>query len=145
MFLSHIFCILMINMLLSSHTKNMAYFSRFSNFLWIFPSAKASGNYVSKKVRKAGKIFAIIFSWLDNKIYLLERCFKDGVCNWKPWYFAFHLMNQYGLPFIVYFYITLSIHKRMKCRRLSHRQRSKDTYTAQAIDVCLFVSAIFFC
>ena len=36
MFLSRIFCTLMINMLLSSHSKNMAYFSRFSNFLWVF-------------------------------------------------------------------------------------------------------------
>ena len=32
-FWSRIFCTLMINMLLSNHSKNMAYFSRFSNFL----------------------------------------------------------------------------------------------------------------
>ena len=71
MFLSRIFCTLMINMLLSSHSKNMAYFSRFSNFLWIFPSAKASGNMFQRKLEKLEKYLPYFFrDWTIIYIYL---------------------------------------------------------------------------
>lgn len=60
-FLSHIFCTLMINMLLSIHSKNMVYFSRFSNFLWLFPWAKALGNMFQRKLEKLEKYLPYFF------------------------------------------------------------------------------------
>ena len=60
----------MINMLLSSHSKNMAYFSRFSNFLWIFPSAKASGNMLQRKLERREKYLPYFFrDWTITYIY----------------------------------------------------------------------------
>ena len=61
---------LMINMLLSSHSKNMAHFSRFSNILWIFPLAKASRNMFQRKLEKLEKYLPYFFrDWTITYIY----------------------------------------------------------------------------
>ena len=69
--LSHIFCTLMIIMLMYIHSKNMVYFSRFSNFLWIFPWAKALGNMFQRKLEKLEKYLPyFFFDWIITYMYL---------------------------------------------------------------------------